>query len=551
VARSTRAKGHARRLPAQQTDLVAALSRVSLETRALLVILLGALILRILPLGAFSTEYDEGVYWLSLRAMAQGHALYSSIAYAQPPAFLLSVYPGFLLLGQTLLGARFVVTLFSLVGIAALYSIGKGLGGRYVGLAAAAVLAVDPLYVALSRTLEAEVPALAFMLVGVALALEAARQEEPADRRRRVLVLASGALLGLAVMTKLLAIVGIVPAVVLLAWPELLPRRGAKQAHAGRAGRARSARDGRPIWDLRAAAPDLGLLVAGLIGACLLILLLFLGNANALYQQVIGLHLAAAHALGAGPANNLRVIGAISGGYWLFGAALAAIALAIWRRSLLVVPGAAWALASLLMLVTQQPLWPRHVVLLAPPLALLAALLLRLAPPLRAAGGWRFAPSTRRLRQALKQTTLITYGALILLGAVFVVGLITTLGDDERAIEYPAADSVLISDTLGRLTPPGDIVVTDDPYLVGLAGRDVPPELIDTSFVRIATGDLTAKQLEEVIARDKVSTILFASGRFARVPGFRDWVKQNFQVRQDFGGGRVLYVRQPQGPVNA
>ncbi len=552
MAHGTRARGRARRLPARQTDLVYTLTHISIETRALLVILVGALILRILPplLAAFSTEYDEGVYWLSLRAMAPGHPLYTSIAYAQPPFFLLSTYPGFLLFGQTLPGARFVVTLYSLVGIAALYFIGARLGGRYVGLAAAALLAVDPLYVALSRTLDAEVPALAFMLVGVALALEAVRWEAPDDQRRRVLLLASGALLGLAVMTKLLAVVGIVPAAVLLAWPDLGPQPGAKKAHAGRARLALRARRGHSVWDLRPSAPDVGLLFAGLIGTCLLVLVPFLSSAGALYHQAIGLHLAAARALGAGPAYNLRVIGAISGGYWLFGAALAAIALAIWRRSLLVVAVAAWALASLLMLLVQQPLWPHHVVFVVPPLALLAALLLRLAPPLRAAGGRRLAPSAIRLRQALKQPTLVTYSALILLGATFVVGLIISVVEDKRAIEYAATDSVLISYTLQRLTPEGDIVVTDDPYLVGLAGRNMPPELIDTSFVRIVTGDLTAQRLEEVIARDKVGAILFASGRFDRVPGFRDWVKQNFQVRQDFGAGRVLYVKQPQGPVN-
>src|SRR5579884_2286152 len=176
------------------------LVNLSLETRALLAILAGALLLRILPLGAFSTEYDEGVYWLSLRAMAQGHALYSSIYYAQPPFFLLSMYPLFVLLGQTLVAARFVVALFSLVGIAALYVIGKGLGGRYVGLIAALLLAVDPVYLLVSRTLDAEAPSIVLMLVGVALVVEALPRR---GRARQALILLSGVLLGLATMTKL------------------------------------------------------------------------------------------------------------------------------------------------------------------------------------------------------------------------------------------------------------------------------------------------------------------------------------------------------------
>ena len=48
--------------------------------------------------------YDEGVYWQSLRAMSAGHALYQQIFYSQPPFFLFSIFPVFMLLGQTLSG---------------------------------------------------------------------------------------------------------------------------------------------------------------------------------------------------------------------------------------------------------------------------------------------------------------------------------------------------------------------------------------------------------------------------------------------------------------
>lgn len=35
--------------------------------------------------------YDEGVYWQSLLAMSDGHALYRDIFYSQPPLFLIVV----------------------------------------------------------------------------------------------------------------------------------------------------------------------------------------------------------------------------------------------------------------------------------------------------------------------------------------------------------------------------------------------------------------------------------------------------------------------------
>src|SRR5690348_2372500 len=47
-------------------------------------------------------SYDEGVYWQSLRAMSAGYSLYQQIFYSQPPFFLLSIYPFFVLFGGTL-----------------------------------------------------------------------------------------------------------------------------------------------------------------------------------------------------------------------------------------------------------------------------------------------------------------------------------------------------------------------------------------------------------------------------------------------------------------
>src|ERR1700731_1865465 len=51
-------------------------------------------------------SYDEGVYWQSLRAMGAGHTLYGDIFYSQPPFFLLSTFPGYVLFGSTLWAAR-------------------------------------------------------------------------------------------------------------------------------------------------------------------------------------------------------------------------------------------------------------------------------------------------------------------------------------------------------------------------------------------------------------------------------------------------------------
>src|SRR6266705_2516353 len=102
--------------------------------------------------------YDDGVYWQSLRAMAAGHPLYQSTFYSQPPFFLLSLYPTYMLFGQTLWSARFAVALISVFGLIGAICLGKALGGRFGAIAALLLLAVDPLYLAQSQTIQAEAP---------------------------------------------------------------------------------------------------------------------------------------------------------------------------------------------------------------------------------------------------------------------------------------------------------------------------------------------------------------------------------------------------------
>src|SRR5438552_9082349 len=98
--------------------------------------------------------YDEGVYWQSLRAMSGGQTLYQQIFYSQPPFFLLTLFPVFLLLGKTLAAARLGIALVSLSGLLGAYLLGKVLSGRVGAIAALLLLIMNPLYLRESQTLQ-------------------------------------------------------------------------------------------------------------------------------------------------------------------------------------------------------------------------------------------------------------------------------------------------------------------------------------------------------------------------------------------------------------
>jgi hypothetical protein len=96
---------------------------------------------------------------------------------------------------------------------------------------------------------------------------------------------------------------------------------------------------------------------------------------------------------------------------------------------------------------------------------------------------------------------------------------------------------------LQAATGAGDLVVTDDQYLVALAGRDTPPQLVDTSLVRINSGELTAAQVELIAKRSGARAVLLGGGRLSELPALEDWARTHYRVREQLDSRRVLYLK--------
>ena len=88
--------------------------------RALAIAAIGAVLIALvathLPhLSAGPLDYDEGIYWLSLRSMRAGHPLFTSVYSSQPPAFLLVTEPPWSWLGGSIEAGRAVMLAWSAV----------------------------------------------------------------------------------------------------------------------------------------------------------------------------------------------------------------------------------------------------------------------------------------------------------------------------------------------------------------------------------------------------------------------------------------------------
>jgi hypothetical protein len=106
---------------------------------------------------------------------------------------------------------------------------------------------------------------------------------------------------------------------------------------------------------------------------------------------------------------------------------------------------------------------------------------------------------------------------------------------------------------MNSFTTPGEEIVTDDPYVAAEAGHSVPPELVDTSYVRVTTDYLTAAQLESIVERDHIRVVILATNRLVQVPGFTQWLRARYKLAARAGRGGVdgdgyqVYIRIPTG----
>jgi hypothetical protein len=147
------------------------------------------------------TNYDEGVYLASLDAMRRGQALGTDIYTSQPPVFYWLLRALAAPFGSSIPAIRVGFALIAVVGVTAALALGWRLYGPPAGVAGAALVAIGPPYPSVAPTVSADVPAVVIGLVSLALLTFALPRDGP-----RPWAGAAGALLSLAVLTKLLAI---------------------------------------------------------------------------------------------------------------------------------------------------------------------------------------------------------------------------------------------------------------------------------------------------------------------------------------------------------
>jgi hypothetical protein len=90
---------------------------------------------------------------------------------------------------------------------------------------------------------------------------------------------------------------------------------------------------------------------------------------------------------------------------------------------------------------------------------------------------------------------------------------------------------------------PSDYWISDNPFAVAAADRNIPGPLVDASGQRTHAGLLTVGDLEAARLRYDIRWVLEDSFRLESVPGFHAWLDEHYHAVQHLGGRAVIYQR--------
>ncbi|GCE18249.1 hypothetical protein KDK_20490 [Dictyobacter kobayashii] len=479
----------------------------------LLGLLIIGLLMRLYTLGVpFDRDsYDEGVYWQTLRSLAAGSALYHPTFYSQPPMFVFSIFPTYLLFGQTLWAARFGIALVSMLGLVGIFLLGYALRGWLGAFIALLLLLLAPLYLSASQTIQAEGPQVAFSVLTVAFAY--LWWHKSTGWRGDLYAALCTLTLTLSIFSKLFALATLVP-VCLLALAHIWRIRQ------------------QPAGSRLKASRSLLIGIVVMVLATVVIMLPFAGKLGDFWSGVISFH-TAAKTVSSRMGNTGKVVRFFIAPLGF--AALYGSIVALLKKDWRVIPLLGWGLACTILLWQQEPLFDHHFVIVIP--ALVALTCMGLGPlPL----------NSQQLRQ---RPALITAGCLLLVLISIVFGARTIQLNyshlQAQATSAGTQGSLRTAHDLQQVVAPNQFVITDGQFVAALAGRNTPPELVDTSSVRINTNYLTSAQLIQQASQPRVEAILFYTGRLtnSNLQAFRDWIPQHFRQVHHYGNGSALWVK--------
>lgn len=409
-------------------------------------------------------DTDEGVYLTTFLLIHHGHPAYKQTFFSQPPGFLLSVYPGFILFGQSLQAARLTIGLWSLLSLLAIIWIGIELKNPWSGIFMLGILYLIPSYITQIITFQSDGLISAFSLISLAFAFKFM------NTKHFGWFIFSIIFFNLSFWTKydfFLIVPFLVILFVLLRNKSLKPK-------------------------------DIVIMVLISVVISLLFFLFFIipFGIKDIVTNTLSLRLAASSL----PTSPLSIFKYLIQDIPSLLVVIGTIIICVLRKDSLhfpFLPILVWAGTIFIVFLFYRPLFPHHMVMFIVPATLFFSL---------AAAAW------------LKIYKKI-YIPIILCVLVFAIinNVLLLLKTPNTILNTEQQQLISIID---QYTQKKDSIVTDEEILYGASNRFPPPQLSDVSHVRISSGNLEPEKVTTIIQIYKPKLIIPWNGRLQSIQNF-------------------------------
>jgi hypothetical protein len=458
---------------------------------ALLIVL--SIASRLGNLNAFSLSNDEGAYLMWAWLVHSGYPLYTETASVSAPLFIALLDWTFDVGGISLVSGRALVLAFFGLALISLVGAGALLRHWLAGLAAALAFSLAPLAFGLSRMAMGEIPSLALATLSLALALAYWR------RGGWGWLALSGLAWSLSLLVKSLNPLVALP----ILW---LVMSRQNEVHPS-------------IWRLGALA------VWGAAALLPILFCLLAYDPAALYEQAVAFRFHLRTAIPWRMSQHLLQFDPFWRQQWgtvVLG--LAGLVLLVLRaRWEIMIPLGLWLAAEVVSVGLHSPLFLHHLVILLPPLSLLAGVAAVETAACLAQRRWAWS--------ALG----LAGGLAFLLALPGALQLNRTLQEASFGRE---AEAVAF---LQQVTAPGDRVISDNLLLPFVAGRQTPPPLGDVAQVAIDSGRQTSQRLIAISEAYPVEAVANWALRLPYLAEYMEWVERHYLVRRAWDDYHVIY----------
>ncbi|WP_445870124.1 ArnT family glycosyltransferase [Candidatus Jordarchaeum sp.] len=481
---------------------------------------------------SFAFGYDEGVYLQTASQHANGQNLYKPLFLSQPPLLVEILSIVIRMFGPNVTVTRSVNIFFGIIILVSVFFISKELFNLNTALLALIFLGVNFHFIKWTKELSTNIPSLAFALLTIYATLVFNK------KRKHIWIIFSAFAFGIANTFKLLEIFFIFPIIYLLVTAPLkeprvsrifrkskiLIRTFSEKSREGKFSKLSSISGGIQ-WSGWSFAIKNVLLFGGAYFATILIILLNY-DLGSLKAQVFGFGSSQLFVISIRRAGRYFGNVYIASQVGLFFLTFAGLATLYFNNRRVFILLIIWIISQLLFHILMSTwLWPHHLIVLIPVFSMVSAFFVNSAT-------METFPEKRKVPQNRVSAFLLLLPRIIMIILVTVT-LFQNIFLNSRYMKKQIRrgyieEEIFLLETIRQYTEEQDLIVSDVQIANFLTGRFTDPNLVDTSYKRIKTGNLRDSYLIDKSKNMKM--VIFWNRKLELLKGYHEFVNQNFKL---------------------